>query len=124
MQPDGYDSDLFSVQGTVDWPSDKSVRDDTLIDIIREGAGLNGTTSAMIGSLVCKNVPFDHPTLCRVSATTAKGGSGNTAEGLQHIAREFVISEEFSLFDAFTELLGECKHAVAYKHAWSAIEPK
>lgn len=66
----------------------------------------------IVSELVCPMQPFDKPTECEVAITLMPGGAAFTAR-LRRSWRKFVISDQFTLVDAFADLMsGEISDSV------------
>lgn len=58
----------------------------------------------VVATIVCKNVPFDEPTKCRLYVTLMPSGLANNAIHLRQATMDVVISREYDMQTAFKDL--------------------
>lgn len=86
----GPDKPFHSTQSAVEW--------------LRHQTEMDSVDYRVVSHYVGPANPFDSPTRCLVSATLMPAGHGFAAR-LRQYRREYLISNEFNLVHAFTEML-------------------
>lgn len=90
-------------------PTAEMLTVEDVIRVLRQAYNLDEPGFHVISELVCEAMPFKRPTRCKVSVTIMPTyGPGR----LRRTVREFEISETFTLFNAFYELVKDEQDSV------------
>lgn len=104
-------------------PDGSSVKLDDLVDHLLDVSGLSDQNKyRVVSTFICKNVPFDEPTDCRLYATLMPGGLVDDAMYLREVTRDVTISGEYDMLAAFGDLLShEAEYASFVGFGWSPL---
>jgi hypothetical protein len=74
---------------------------------LRQQTGFDSSEYRVVAYYVGPCVPYTTPTRCLISLTMMPGGGASFTARLRERHREFVISDELTVFDALNEMMME-----------------
>lgn len=110
--------------GHIDNPSPDGTQIlDNCVNWLLDVTGLNDRLKHRVTTtFVCKNVPFEEPTKCRLYMTLTPGGSAANAIYLRQVTKDVRISPEYTMFDAFRDFSEqECIYDSPVSLGWSPL---